>query len=673
MVDFRRWIIAAAVLTLFVGLASAQVPGNGGSGSLVCTASVAVPPQLRSEGLTELLGDIVLTCTGGTALPNGSIIPTANITVSLGTAVTSRLISGSVSDALLMIDEPGSGLPAVIGGTGPQAPQNLCLVGGAASLNGAGPGGCVQIVNNLAVPAPGSGTVPVMTGVAGVAAANMYLGIVQNNQVIFNGIPILAPVTSGTARVFRITNVRANVAGLGGGGLPGTTQLLASITISGSTALPVNNPTPVAGFVQSGLTTSLRNANNTGGLSGSGASFNQCNTVNVAGGVAVLQYTENFGTAFKTRVAPTPINNNNGQTGVGSALQNVPGTIYNSESGFVIPQGTQGFTGGVVTSQSQIGLADYGTRLKAVFNNIQPGVRLFVSSFNLVNNTTNATIVPPATNSTSSFAVLVNGEATPDGNGSVPALPTTFALNSISGAPGITAAYELQIVGGSATAVWEVVNTNPSALETFNFGVWTAYSANPGNNSPAIGTSTVNMSYAPTPPVPFSSAAGSAASSSLTVPRFADTSTARSLMAVNICQTLLLFPFVTNLAGSGFDTGLAIANTSTDPIGTTVQTGTCKLTWYDGTGKFPATGINGTDLTKEAAVATGTVAVNLVSTLAPGFSGYMMALCNFQYAHGFAFISDIGARNLAMGYLALVVNNGAISRPNAPASETLGN
>ena len=144
-------------------------------------------------------------------------------------------------------------------------------------------------------------------------------------------------------------------------------------------------------------------------------------------------------------------------------------------------------------------------------------------------------------------------------------------------------------------------------------------------------------------------------------------------MAVNICQTLLLFPFVTNLAGSGFDTGLAIANTSTDPIGTTVQTGTCKLTWYDGTGKFPATGINGTDLTKEAAVATGTVAVNLVSTLAPGFSGYMMALCNFQYAHGFAFISDIGARNLAMGYLALVVNNGAISRPNAPASETLGN
>ena len=30
----------------------------------------------------------------------------------------------------------------------------------------------------------------------------------------------------------------------------------------------------------------------------------------------------------------------------------------------------------------------------------------------------------------------------------------------------------------------------------------------------------------------------------------------------------------------------------------------------------------------------------------------MFAVCNFQYAHGFAFISDVGARNLAMGYLA---------------------
>jgi hypothetical protein len=33
----------------------------------------------------------------------------------------------------------------------------------------------------------------------------------------------------------------------------------------------------------------------------------------------------------------------------------------------------------------------------------------------------------------------------------------------------------------------------------------------------------------------------------------------------------------------------------------------------------------------------------------------MIAECNFQYAHGFAFISDVGARNLAMGYLAIII------------------
>ena len=91
-------------------------------------------PVLRAEGLTELIGDIVLTCTGG-ATPDGrvALIPTANFTVSFGTNVTSRLLnynslptssvtSPNTSEALLLIDEPGSGLqvaPPVPGGTAP--------------------------------------------------------------------------------------------------------------------------------------------------------------------------------------------------------------------------------------------------------------------------------------------------------------------------------------------------------------------------------------------------------------------------------------------------------------------------------------------------------------------------------------------------------------------------
>jgi hypothetical protein len=677
MVDFRRWIVAAAAVTLFAGLASAQVPNGGGTGSLACSASVAVPPQLRTEGLTELIGDIVLTCTGGASIPNGATIPTANITVSLGTNVTSRILqTGSlnggpvqnISEALLLIDEPGSGIalpPSLAGltvggqGIGPAANQNPCL-GPTFTfpIAGAGPGGCPQIATTLTVPGSGGGTIQAMASANGGAPANMYLGLVNANQVAFNGIPILAPVTSGASRVYRMTNIRANVNGLGGGLLNGITQLVASVTISGSTALPVNNPSIIAGFIQPGLSTAFTSNGNT---------FVQCNSVSLSG-VGLLKFSENFGTAFKTRVSPIGVNTN-GQTGTPTALQNIPGTIYNGESGFVIPQGTFGSTGGITTSVNQIGLADYGTRLKATFSNIPAGVRLFVSVTNLTA-LTGATIVPPAGNSSSSFAVLVNGETTVDGNGTVPTLAPTSQVNGTS-----TAVTEVVQVNGTATAVWEVVNTNPAASETFNFGVWTTFAANQNQGTPAIGTVLVNQSYAPTPgPLTFTASGnpggGAAASGTLTIPRFADTSTARNLMTIQLCQTLLLFPFVTNL--SGFDTGISIANTTTDPIGTAPQAGSCKLTWYDGSGKFPPTGINGTDLTKEATVATGTVAVNLVSTLAPNFTGYMMALCNFQYAHGFAFISDVGTRNFAMGYLALIVNNGGLVRAGAPAAESLG-
>jgi hypothetical protein len=122
--NFRRWITALAVLALFAGFASAQIQNsNASAGPFQCSASVAVPPVLRAEGLTEMVGDIVLTCQGGTVVAPGTNnlnTNTANVTVSFGTNVTSRLLtfsplnpltSANTSEALLLIDEPGSGLP----------------------------------------------------------------------------------------------------------------------------------------------------------------------------------------------------------------------------------------------------------------------------------------------------------------------------------------------------------------------------------------------------------------------------------------------------------------------------------------------------------------------------------------------------------------------------------
>ena len=124
MVDFRRCITALAVLALFAGLAVAQ---TGQVNPLQCATNVTVTPTLRGEGFTENTGDITLTCTGGAAAVIGSNVPQVNITVFYNTQFTSRLITQSggglnnqISEALLLLDEPGSGLSAPAPGFGPR-------------------------------------------------------------------------------------------------------------------------------------------------------------------------------------------------------------------------------------------------------------------------------------------------------------------------------------------------------------------------------------------------------------------------------------------------------------------------------------------------------------------------------------------------------------------------
>ena len=480
--NFRRWITALAVLALFAGFASAQVAvSTAGTGSFQCQASVAVPPTIRAEGLTELIGDIVLNCSGGVTPILGSVLPTANVTVSLGANVTSRLLSyaqvtpsavtaANTSEALLLIDEPGSGLTmgaygAVAGGPsgpvanfGPAAAQTLCGASGTPySAVGAGPGGCVEYAQQLGAPSFDyvmSSTAS--TTIAPVAGANVFAGVSSGNQVTFYGIPIMPPASAGVARIFRITNVRLNANALAGGGLPGTQSVQASIAISSNSSVLVNSPTPIVGFIQPGLSssTSLRNTSNTG--SGSAPNFAQCSNASVGTtpNLAILRFVENFGTAFKTRVSPTATT-----SGQATTAQNVPGTIYNSESGFILSTLNSTNT----TLSATAGLADFGTRLKAVFNNIPTGVRIFVSTTNVVNltGTVPALLTVPAGNSTTSFAQLVMSETATDGSGYVPTVPATgYNYAAAPGTTQLNGYAELAQQNNSATAVWEVINAN---------------------------------------------------------------------------------------------------------------------------------------------------------------------------------------------------------------------
>jgi hypothetical protein len=318
-------------------------------------------------------------------------------------------------------------------------------------------------------------------------------------------------------------------------------------------------------------------------------------------------------------------------------------------------------------------LADFGTRLKATFNNIPSGVRVFVSTSN-VNNAAYPIAVPAviggnaantsATTPYIGYAQLINGENTSDGNagtsGFFPAISPTDNGPNNGNVP--IAEVSIDPTSKSGSAVWEAVNTNPNTPESFKFAVYVSYTSAVASNSPAPGASSVNLSFAPT-------ATSGVPSSTASVPRFAgDSKAASTIFTVAICRTILLYPYITNQAG--FDTGLTIANTSQDSItpGTSAsvasaQSGNCKLTYFGGTTAAPTVPPAPSDT---GVIQAGTVWTNTLQTIAPNFQGYMFAVCNFQYAHGFAFISDVGARNLAMGYLALIIPDDSGSRNASP-------
>src|SRR5262249_52819010 len=141
--------------------------------SLACSANVAAPPTVRAEGTTELTGDIVVTCTGGTPTVSGVDVPTVNFTVFMNTAVTSRLFAqnSAASNALLLIDEP-HGATAQIDSTFLACPsaKSGCTIQGTGS---------------------GIGT---YSGASG--RFNIFQGVVSGNQVTFFGVPVDPPAAS---------------------------------------------------------------------------------------------------------------------------------------------------------------------------------------------------------------------------------------------------------------------------------------------------------------------------------------------------------------------------------------------------------------------------------------------------------------------------------------------
>ena len=124
------------------------------------------------------------------------------------------------------------------------------------------------------------------------------------------------------------------------------------------------------------------------------------------------------------------------------------------------------------------------------------------------------------------------------------------------------------------------------------------------------------------------------------LPRFVESAKTAAIIEVDNCATTLLFPHV--LHQTGFDTGIAISNTSP-------ESGSCTINYH---------GAGGPDHHESPLIAGGGQLIFTLSSTVDttGFQGYLVAVCDFRKAYGFAFIIDgFGARysTLALGYLAV--------------------
>jgi len=427
-------------------------------------------------------------------------------------------------------------------------------------------------------------------------------GYLQNGALVFSGFTLPYSTTPETFQL-RVTNIRVNANTVASGTFI-TGTVLATFPIQNQSGL-------VLGVAQSSLSVSVTSPP---------ANFTQCNSTATSGStVTALTIKELVQTAFKSPNVVTGA--------LGGVNNNTPGQWYqnnlNTESQTVLTGLPQTTSTTVTSGTWQIangatpGLADSATRIRINFSNIPAGV----------------TLTLPVT--------IGSGSSTASATTSGDVGTFSLATSNIS-------------LTSSGSVTYQVTAQSGALIDSYSVPIIVTYTYTPPS-TPAVGTILVSATYAPT------SAEVTVLNPTFGIPRFADTSVLTPIFSIAACQTDLLFTFMSNQAG--FDTGFEIANTSSDPFGTSAQNGTCTLNWY---GAGPAAGT----ATTTPSIAAGTAYTNLVSSAAAGFQGYMIAVCNFQFGHGFAFISDgygQPGRGLSQGYLASV-----IPTPGLTPSSTCG-
>jgi hypothetical protein len=280
-VEFRKLGYAvglAAFLFSFAASAPAQ--------TLNCFSLTATNQNIRVEGDSEFVGDILLGCSGtGFTTPPGTLVSGADITISIpSTIITSKIINGNdpnssgtpISEATLIVDDLKD-----------QTCQPTYPVQGGVFISGPNTGAACsyffpgsrphQVCNDLSNPggwgvcqvfAKSSGPQDTYDGTVTALGANGCPSSLYNGKtactnpnifagqpngtgaIIFRGVP-LDPPSLGFTRYIRITNIRVNAAWTGLTAGNPLSQLTAIISFQGPAAVGLTTiQTTVASVLQ---------------------------------------------------------------------------------------------------------------------------------------------------------------------------------------------------------------------------------------------------------------------------------------------------------------------------------------------------------------------------------------------------------------------------------------
>ncbi len=621
MFDFRRLVLAVIVLAIAIPMVSAQE----GPDNLPFNCRVtSTPPLVRIEGVAELAGDILISCSG--IVPDQGLMPNGqkralrgNVTLRADVPVTSQYTGSTDVNSRLRTDA----LLINSGDQGACANPYACTPAERDPLTrvNANPVALGQV--GQGVPYTGGSTVWAFPYVASNNNHGWWTPQDALGATLEWDDVLLAPGSAAGKQWYmqlRITNVRINAASYIGLAdfAPAINAVVTINTQPGNvTAIPdtviIARPRP--SFRIRTRPTIRRNCDDPKELT------------------MELDIIELLPNAFKPRV--------DNEVNTGSAIYNQdnPNTAYFTESGLMLDD-VWNLT---APQKGNTGVATQGTQF-------------------------NISVISPNTLDAAPYSVSVGG-GEDDQAGSLLASTAGTSVGTSTSGNDVIRNFRIEIMNAFDPSMGEgfALTVDPFLTNILTVPISASY------DEKLYGSTSIQVWY-----LPLSNAATQSTvhTGTQSVPRFVPSIKTADGYTVTRCRTLLLFPYVTNR--NGFNTGIAISNTSRDdnpgPFvdggGAQPQTGPCTLYTYGGN-NGPANPVSQLPVESSINVPAGGMYLMTLQTggvvkgpagqdvgpigAAAGFEGYIIASCEFQYAHGYAFISDTQVAKVAQGYLALII------------------